>query len=89
MENDLRTANGRSKGIQRLIAFEYPIVPDVRLQELTWLIKLEFVLNHITKLKILVLTYLLESCFFICQSLCLIRFLLHDYFITHETCLSD
>lgn len=63
MENDLRTANGRSKGIQRLIAFEYPIVPDVRLQELTWLIKLEFVLNHITKLKILVLTYLLESCF--------------------------
>ena len=31
MENDLRTTNRKSKGIQRLIAFEYPIIPDVRL----------------------------------------------------------
>ena len=31
VENDLRTANRKSKGIQRLIAFEYPIIPDVRL----------------------------------------------------------
>lgn len=31
MENDLRTTNRKSKGIQRLIAFEYSIIPDVRL----------------------------------------------------------
>ena len=30
MENDLRTTNRKSKGIQWLIAFEYPIIPDGR-----------------------------------------------------------
>lgn len=35
MENDLRATDRISKGIQRSIALEYPIISYIRLQQLT------------------------------------------------------
>ena len=58
MENDLRATDRISKGIQRSIALEYPIISYIRLQQLTWLVKFELLLNHFTKVKVLILSYL-------------------------------
>lgn len=58
MENDLRATDRISKGIQRSIAFEYPIISYIRLQQLTWLVKFELLLNHFTKVKVLILSCL-------------------------------
>lgn len=52
MENDLRATDRISKGIQRSIALEYPIISYIRLQQLTWLVKFELLLNHFTKIVI-------------------------------------
>ena len=46
MENDLRTAYGKGGNIQWLLAFEYPIIPDVRLQCFARLVDLEALMNH-------------------------------------------
>lgn len=54
MEDDLRATDRISKGIQRSIAFEYPIISYIRLQQLTWLVKFELFLNHFTKVKVLI-----------------------------------
>ena len=41
MENDLRAANGESKGIQHLLALECPVVPHEWLQGIARFVKLE------------------------------------------------
>lgn len=61
MENDLRATDRISKGIQRSIALECPIISYIRLQQLTWLVKFELLLNHFTKVLILVVSCLLQS----------------------------
>ena len=63
MENDLRATDRISKGIQRSIALEYPIISYIRLQQLTWLVKFELLLNHFTKVLILVVSCLLQGSF--------------------------
>lgn len=52
MENDLRATDRKSQGIQKLVTFEYPIISYIRLQQLTWLVKFELLLNHFTKIVI-------------------------------------
>ena len=52
MENDLRATDRKSQGIQKLVTFEYPIISHVRLQQLTWLVKFELLLNRVTKILI-------------------------------------
>ena len=54
MEDDLRATDRKSQGIQKLVTFEYPIISHVRLQQLTWLVKFELLLNHFTKVKVLI-----------------------------------
>ena len=63
MENDLRATDRISKGIQRSIALEYPIISYIRSQQLTWLVKFELLLNHFTKVLILVVSCLLQGSF--------------------------
>lgn len=50
MKNDLRATDRKGKGIQRPTAFEYPIIPNVRLQQLAGLVKFEILLNHATNI---------------------------------------
>ncbi|MDO5482995.1 MAG: hypothetical protein Q4F47_08165, partial [Bacteroidaceae bacterium] len=38
-------------GIHHLTTIEYPIISHIKLQQLTWFIKLKFLLNHIAKLQ--------------------------------------
>ena len=52
MENDLRATDRKSQGIQQSIASEYPIIPDVRPEQLTWLVKFELLLDHLVKIVI-------------------------------------
>jgi hypothetical protein len=52
MEDDLRATDRKSKGIQRSIALEYPIISYIRLQQLTWLVKIELLLDHLVKIVI-------------------------------------
>ncbi len=65
MENDLRATDRKSKGIQRSVAFEYPVIPDVRLQQLTGFVKYKILLNHIAKVFVLVVSCLLQDSFLV------------------------
>lgn len=53
MENDLSATDRISKGPQRSIALEYPIISYIRSQRLTWLVEFELLLNHFAKVLIL------------------------------------
>lgn len=63
MENDLSATDRISKGIQRSIAFEYPIISYIGLQQSTWLVKFELLLNHFTKVFMLFVSCLLQKSF--------------------------
>ncbi len=63
MENDLSATDRISKGIQRSIAFEYSIISYIGLQQPTWLVKFELLLNHFTKVLILIVSCLLQKSF--------------------------
>ena len=52
MENDLRATDRKSQGIQKMVTFEYPIIPDVRPEQLARFVKFELLLDHFVKIVI-------------------------------------